>query len=119
MRRQFLLTITACVSLCVAGDATGQVGKGSGLWDFTQDAGHHQAIVRVDAGDGIGTGIIIKVKKSKPIKDGYEGYCLTAWHVVQDITDNSIKVNYRSGRVSKGCRAVSYTHLTLPTIYSV
>ena len=106
MTRQILLTFITCVVCTISTDAFAQVGKDTDLWDWTQDALHHQAIVRVEAGEGSGTGIIIKVDKSKEIRDGYEGYCLTAWHVVQDIHDNSIKVHYRSGRRSKGCRII-------------
>ncbi len=53
--------------------------------------------------------MLISVNKDKPIKDGYEGYVLTAWHVVQDdIVDGSIKVTYRSERRARGCRVVQH-----------
>jgi S1-C subfamily serine protease len=96
----------SCFSLAFNLNADAQVGKDSGLWVWTQEAIHHQAIVQVSTDDGCGTGVVIGVDKSKPIKDGYEGYCLTAWHIVQNVKDNSIKINYRSGRRAKGCRVV-------------
>ncbi len=105
MKRQISLWL-GLVLFVFAVNADAQVGKESGLWNWTQEATHHQAIVKVDAGDGSGTGIVIQVDKSKPIKDGYEGYCLTAWHVVKDIHDNSIKINFRNGKRSKGCRVI-------------
>ena len=105
MNRQntFLLAILV---FAFAKPGYSQVGKDSGLWHWTENSNHHQSIVQIDAGDGAGTGVVIYVDKSKPIKDGYEGYCLTASHVVQDIYDNTIKVRFRNGRRSKGCRVV-------------
>ncbi len=85
-----------------------QVGKDSGLWEWTpKDAAHLQPIVEISSNGGTGTGVIVSVDTTKPIKDGFEGYCLTANHVVQD--DNGkgdIKVRFRNGRKSKGCRVV-------------
>lgn len=104
-RISFLL---GSIFLVFTSNAQAQVGKDSGLWNWTQQSKHHQAIVKVDAGDGSGTGVVIHVDKSKPIKDGFEGYCLTAWHVVKDIHDSSIKINYRNQRRSKGCRVVDF-----------
>ena len=90
--------------------ASAQVGKDSGLWDWSENnASHHQAIVQVTAGDGTGTGVIIGIDESKPIKNGHEGYCLTAWHVVQDnLDDNKIRVVFRNGRKAKGCRVLQH-----------
>ena len=88
-------------------DVQGQVGRESGLWNWTDNAEHHKSIVQVTAGEGTGTGVIIAVDSSKPIKDGYEGYCLTAWHVVQHhLNDNEISLTYRNGRKAKKCKVV-------------
>ena len=104
IRQNFILP--AIILIALNQQAHAQVGKESGLWHWTKNATHHQSIVQVDAGDGAGTGIVIHIDKSKPIKDGYEGYCLTASHVVQEVYDNSIKIHFRNGRRSKGCRVV-------------
>lgn len=98
----FSCTFFACCST----SSFAQVGSETDLWQWTNSATHHQAIVQVDAGDGTGTGIVIHVDRSKKIKDGYEGYCLTAWHVVQNINSNTIKINFRNGRRAKGCQVV-------------
>ncbi len=95
-----------CLFTVLVSQASAQVGKESGLWDWTQTATHHQSIVQVTASGGTGTGVVVHVNKDKPIKDGYEGYCLTAWHVVAEVNDNSIKVVYRNGRRAKGCRVL-------------
>jgi S1-C subfamily serine protease len=107
MTRNTWIEIVAFV-LLGAGNAASQVGKDTTLWDFTEkDATHHQSIVQITAGDGIGTGIVIGVRKDKPISDGFEGYCLTAWHVVQNSADtDDIRVKYRNGRKAKKCRVV-------------
>ncbi|MCH2183332.1 MAG: serine protease [Mariniblastus sp.] len=82
-----------------------QVGRESGLWNWTDKAPHHQSIVQVTAGEGTGTGVIIGVDRSKEVKDGYEGYCLTAWHVVQHhLNSNEISITYGNGRRAKKCK---------------
>ena len=84
-----------------------QVGRDSGLWEWTPLAAHHQAIVEISSGEGSGTGVLISVDKDKPVKDGFEGYCLTAWHVVQDNLETAdVKVRFRNGRKAKRCRVV-------------
>lgn len=101
--------ITFSIAFLVSGSVFGQVGRDSGLWKWTPVAPHHNSIVQITSGGGTGTGVVISVNKDKPVKDGFEGYCLTAWHVVQD--DNGagkIKIKYRNGRKSKGCRIVQY-----------
>ena len=103
---RFKLFVASCLLSTFAALSQAQVGRDSGLWNWTDDATHHQAIVQVAAGNGTGTGVVIRIDKDKPIKDGYEGYCLTAWHVVQDSVDKSIKVTFNNGRRSKDCRVV-------------
>ena len=105
MIRQHVL-VFAILLIAFNQSAFSQVGKESGLWDWTKGSPHHQSIVQIDAGDGAGTGIVISIDKTKKIKDGFEGYCLTASHVVQEVFDNSIKIHFRNGRRSKGCRVV-------------
>jgi len=107
MTRKIWIAILAFV-LLGALNANAQVGKDTTLWDFTEkDAQHHQPIVQISAGEGIGTGIIIAVDTTKPIRDGYEGYCLTAWHVVQGSANtDTIRIKYRNGRKGKQCRIV-------------
>lgn len=109
--RCFGLVLIACVVIELGfGNSTwAQVGKDSGLWDWTEVAPHHQAIVEVRTGDGTGTGIVISIDESKPIKDGFEGYCLTAWHVVEeDQGKGEILIKFSNGRKSKGCRVVEF-----------
>lgn len=85
------------------------VGKGSGLWKWTPVAAYHQSIVEVSTSGGSGTGVLISVEKDKPVRDGFEGYVVTAWHVIQDdIVDGKIKVTYRNNRRAKGCAVVQH-----------
>lgn len=85
------------------------VGTGSGLWEWTPYAKYHDTIVEVSTPHGSGTGVLIKVDKSRKVKDGYEGLVLTAWHVVQDdAADGKVKVTYRNKRRAKGCRVVEH-----------
>lgn len=85
------------------------VGTGSGLWEWTPSAKYHNTIVEVSTAHGSGTGVLIKVDKTKKVKDGYEGLVLTAWHVVQDdASGGKIKVTYRNKRRAKGCQVVEH-----------
>ena len=102
---RFLLSLTLVISFAQVTFA--QVGRDSGLWEWTPLADHHQAIVEISSGGGSGTGVLISVDKDKPVKDGFEGYCLTAWHVVQDDLETAnVKVRFRNGRKAKRCRVV-------------
>ncbi|MFK7769802.1 MAG: serine protease [Mariniblastus sp.] len=88
---------------------SGRAGQGSGLWKWTPRAAYHQSIVEVSTSGGSGTGVVIEVNKDKPVKDGFEGYVVTAWHVIRDdIEDSQIKVTYRNKRRAKGCKVVEY-----------
>ena len=90
-------------------EVTQPVGKGSGLWEWTPYAKYHDTIVEVSTEHGSGTGVLIRVDKSKEIKGGYEGLVLTAWHVVQDdAVGGTIKVTYRSKRRAKGCQVLEH-----------
>lgn len=96
-----ILLVTGSVNVAA------QVGRESGLWNWTDKADHHQPIVQVTAGEGTGTGVIIGVDASKPVKDGYEGYCLTAWHVVQHhLNSSEISITYGNGRRAKKCKII-------------
>ncbi len=107
MTRMIALLVGAILFVSGATSAQGQVGRESGLWDWTDKADHHKSIVQVTAGDGTGTGVIIGVDSSKQIKDGYEGYCLTAWHVVQHhLNSNEISITYGNGRRAKKCKII-------------
>ena len=91
----------------VSSSAQAQVGRDSGLWEWTPLADHHQAIVEISSAGGIGTGVVIEIDKDKRIKNGHEGYVLTAWHVVQDDNgEGQIKVSYKNGVRAKKCRIV-------------
>jgi hypothetical protein len=50
---------------------------------------------------------VIAIDEEKQIKDGHEGYVLTAWHVVEeDAGEGKIKVSYKNGIGAKKCRIV-------------
>ena len=109
MRHLLSFTASIAVLFFFVSHTSAQVGKDSGLWKWTLAAPHHQAIVQISSEGGTGTGVVIAADKNKKIKDGFEGYCLTAWHVVQDDQGKGeIKVKFRNGRKSKGCRVIEY-----------
>lgn len=109
---RFSFPITLATLLLLCSSLSAQVGKDSGLWEWTPLAPHHSAIVEVHSGEGSGTGVVISIDKDKKIANGYEGYVLTAWHVVQDDVDAKkpkIKVKFRNHkRGAKNCRVVQY-----------
>lgn len=93
--------------------STEPVGKGSGLWKWTPPAEYHQSIVEVSTQGGSGAGVVISVDKDKVVKDGHEGYVLTAWHVIQDAIENGeIKVTFRNSRRAKDCKVVLHDEQT-------
>ncbi len=103
------LTMSLVIVFLITLTSNAQVGDTSGLWKWTKKLPHHQSIVEVASQGGNGTGVVINVDQTKPVKDGFEGYVLTAWHVIQDdIEESKIKVSFRNGRRSKGCRVVHY-----------
>jgi len=101
----FLLAVICMCLVSSSGDA--QVGKDSGLWEWTPIAEHHHSIVEIHSAGGVGTGVVVEIDETKPLKGGNEGYVLTAYHVVQDDKgDGVIKVRYRNGKRAKKCRIV-------------
>ena len=61
----------------------------------------------VEVDNARGTGILIRVDDDKAIGRGFEGYCLTAYHVVEkDEGRRVIRVTYSDGSVAKMCRVV-------------
>lgn len=106
---RFALSLSALLAFTVTATLNAQVGDSSGLWKWTKKLPHHKSIVEVSSQGGAGTGVVIEVDREKPVKDGFEGYVLTAWHVIQDDIENSkIKVSFRNGRRAKGCQVVQY-----------
>lgn len=86
-----------------------QTGKDTLLWEWTEDASHHNPVVQVVCNGGTGTGVIIALDESQTIENGKLGYCLTAYHVVADDKgQNRVSVVYRNGRKAKDCRVVAY-----------
>ena len=90
-------------------DSKDPAGTGSGLWKWTPEADYHRLVVEVTTTHGSGTGVLISVNKEKPVKDGFEGYVVTAWHVIQDdIHEGEIKVTYKNKRRARGCQVVQH-----------
>lgn len=107
-RRHYVTFALASICMCVfSSSSVAQVGKNSGLWKWTPIAEHHHSIVEIHSAGGVGTGVVIEIDESKPLKGGAEGYVLTAFHVVQDDKgEGMIKVKYRNGKRAKKCRIV-------------
>ena len=95
--------------LAIPPSAFAQVGKDSELWQWSEAAEHHKAVVEVKLEGGTGTGVIIHVNRDKPVGNGHQGYCLTAYHVVEeDKAKREIKVRYRDDRVASRCKVVAF-----------
>ena len=85
------------------------VGADTKLWKFTPIADHHDSIVQIVSGDGVGTGVVVSVDKEKRIKNGHQGFCVTAWHVVSNDQDKGeIGVLFRDGSKAKDCQVVAH-----------
>lgn len=108
-RSIFNLSCLAVLAVFLHNQAWAQVGDATGLWKWTERKPHHDAIVEVITSGGNGTGVVISISNDKPVKNGFEGYVLTAWHVIQDdLNSGKIKVGYRNGERSKGCTVVDF-----------
>jgi serine protease Do len=106
---RFAITLISSIIFCAYGHSlfAAQADSDVELWSWTASAAHHEAIVQVSLDGAVGTGVVIHVDKEKPLPGGFEGYCLTAHHVVADDEGRrSIRVTYRNGRTAKKCRVV-------------
>ncbi len=104
-----IAAIMAVLLIAQSSVAVAQDGKDTMLWKWTQRGDHHNAIVSVHSGGGSGTGVIVKVNRDKPIKKGFEAWCLTAWHVVSnDEGSRKIKVKYQNGKRARGCKVIRH-----------
>ena len=108
-----LVAIAVCfLVVAQANIANAQTGKDSVLWEWTQRGTHHNAIVRVLSAGGSGTGVIVKVDRDKPVSNGFQGWCLTAWHVVSDdAKQGKIKVEYQNGKRARHCKVLRHDEL--------
>jgi len=103
------LLLAAVLAVLVPSPVRAQVGKDSPLWKWTTTGGHHDAIVQVSCAGGVGTGILVDVAKQKRVGSGYEGLCVTAYHVVEpDAGKRGVEVKYRNGRVSEKSLVVDF-----------
>jgi hypothetical protein len=85
------------------------VGGSTSVWKFTHPSNHHEAVVRVAVGKASGTGTIVHVDRQKPSGSGYQGYCLTAYHVVRDRPEaDDIVVYYPGGGAARNCQVVAF-----------
>jgi len=56
-----------------------------------------------------GTGSIVHVFKDKPVGDGFEGLAITAYHVVKEAVEGSMKIQYPDGVRIDGVRIAAYS----------
>jgi S1-C subfamily serine protease len=106
--------IIAAVLLAAAVPAnslSAQTGADTMHWQWTQPAEHLDSVVKIEYGNGMGTGVLVNLDNDKPLSSGFEGYCLTAWHVVSgddsDEEPEEIIVTYRNGKRSRRCKVVA------------
>lgn len=100
-----LVFVAISTSLCTLGFA--QTGKASNIWQWTDSAEHHNSVVTIKTkieGSSVNdyqspeSGVLIEVDKNKKVANGYRGFVLTAYHLVEDAEKNGIKVKYRNKR---------------------
>jgi len=104
---RWVISIVIAIAILLPSVSVGEVKTKSNLWNWSADAKHHQAVVQVEVDNARGTGILIRVDEDKPVGRGFEGYCLTAYHVIEkDKERRVIRVTYSDGSVAKRCRVV-------------
>lgn len=110
MFRVQLFQVVFCFLLFgLTGNISAQVGRDTDLWKWSSAAAHHDSIVQVELNGATGTGVVVGIDQNKPIADGFEGWCLTAWHVVADDKDRrDIRVFYRNGRSTSNCKVLAF-----------
>lgn len=85
------------------------VGTGTGLWNWTDKAPHHDSIVKVSVDGKLGTGVVVARNTAAKSGTGYLGYVATAYHVVKkDEGKNKIRIVYRNGKIARKSRIVEY-----------
>jgi S1-C subfamily serine protease len=93
-----------------------EVDSGREVWNFVEREPHVGAVTKLYAGAGQGTGVLIGINRNKPLAGGFEGYILTAAHVVLKLSESNevrspeevIKVEYICGKKSKACSVLHY-----------
>lgn len=113
IRNGILLVCSAAVVLIFgAANLRAQTGNQTTHWQWSEAAEHHESVVRIDMGNGSGTGILIEVDRDNPFAGGFEGLCFTAWHVVdrgdEDADELEIIVTYRNGKRSRRCQVLEF-----------
>jgi len=98
-----------------------QTGKDTPYWKWSEYGEHHNSLVEVKSKLGSGCGVVIFVDKTKPLKGGFQGHVLTAWHLfeskvldenhnVTTVTEKKdIKIKYTTGKMAKNCSVIGYT----------
>ncbi|MEZ6093247.1 MAG: serine protease [Pirellulaceae bacterium] len=108
-RYSLLLVTLLFVCCCCCQNIEAQTGKDTDLWTWTSDAKHHESIVKIECAGGTGTGVVIAIDESSEKSGGFKGYCLTAWHVVEeDKGEGNIGIEYRNGKKAKHCRVIEH-----------
>ncbi len=112
--------------------ANGQVGKDSDLWNWTKDAKHHAAVVKVSLDDekgvsrAIASGVVVRLRSQNRDLEPGEAHCLTAAHVLEPIEEEistrskkskkrrviktTVTVHYRNNKRSRKCKILRIDH---------
>ena len=105
----FISSISIAVAYCFNPGAFGQTAETSNLWTWTDDASHHAAVVQVSLDGSHGTGVVVRVEKTRPKNDGYVAYVLTAYHVVEADKDRHIiEIRYRDGTIAEKAKMLEF-----------
>ncbi len=108
-RKNFRIPLFVLLVVATGNFARAQTGRDTNLWTWSTGAANDQAIVQVFSDGGFGTGTIVHVDRASPAGDGFQGLCLTAWHVVKSDRDRrEIKVTYKNGKSAKNCMVVAH-----------
>ena len=105
-----ILYLTQILCLLWVGIASAQTAAVDGFWNWTKSEEHHNAVVQVTTDTGAGSGVLVHVFRTRPIRGGYEGLVLTAHHVVSDGAE--IKISYPNGKKAKKCSILCVNEAT-------
>lgn len=81
------------------------------LFATTALADDKSPLVKIITPQGTGTGSVVSILENKPVADGFEGYILTAYHVIAPSAANSkrdISIAYENGRIAEKCQVVAF-----------
>ena len=93
-----------------------QVGKETDLWSWSPEGEHHASLVQISYKDSLGCGVVFRIDKTTPNGSGFNGWVLTAAHVVSDLgasggltrASGGVGIQFQNKRKAKDCKIVAF-----------